>query len=181
MSTYRLDKLFNPRSIAVVGASPRPGSLGLTFLRNLIAGGFEGELFPVNPHHVEVEGRPCFASLSGLPEAPDLIVVAVPPERVLGVIEEAGSVGVSAAIVATAGMGYGPNSLGDQVRLAARAHGLRVVGPNCIGVLAPRAKMNASFAAHSVRPGDLALVSQSGALAAGLVEWAAQRQVGFSA
>src|SRR5215211_4775063 len=181
MSTYRLDKIFNPRSIAVVGASPRPGSLGLIFLRNLIAGGFEGELFPVNPHHVEVEGRPCFASLSGLPEALDLIVVAVPPERVLGVIEEAGSVGVSAAIVATAGMGYGPNSLGDQVRLAARAHGLRVVGPNCIGVLAPRAKMNASFAAHSVRPGDLALVSQSGALAAGLVEWAAQRQVGFSA
>ena len=63
MSTYRLDKLFAPRSIAVVGASPRPGSLGLTFLRNLIAGGFEGELFPVNPHHVEIEGRPCFASL----------------------------------------------------------------------------------------------------------------------
>jgi acetyltransferase len=181
MSTYRLDKLFAPRSIAVVGASPRPGSLGLTFLRNLIAGGFEGELFPVNPHHIEVEGRPCFASLSGLSETPDLIIVAVPPERVLGVIEEAGSVGVSAAIVATAGMGYGAGSLGDQVRLAARAHGLRIVGPNCIGVLAPRAKMNASFAAHSIRPGDLALVSQSGALAAGLVAWAAQRQVGFSA
>ncbi|MCD6070903.1 MAG: family acetyltransferase, partial [Microvirga sp.] len=85
------------------------------------------------------------------------------------------------AIVATAGMGYGKGSLREQVRLAARAHGLRVVGPNCIGVLAPRAKMNASFAAHSAKPGDLALVSQSGAVAAGLVEWAAQRNVGFSA
>ena len=158
-----------------------PDSLGLTFLRNLIAGGFEGEIFSVNPHHVEIEGRPCFPSLSALPEVPDLMIVAVPPARVLGVIEEACEVGVSAAIVATAGMGYGANSLGDQVRLAARAHGLRIVGPNCIGVLAPRAKMNASFAARSAKPGDLALVSQSGAVAAGLVEWAAQRHVGFSA
>ncbi|MBF9195681.1 bifunctional acetate--CoA ligase family protein/GNAT family N-acetyltransferase [Microvirga terrestris] len=181
MSTYRLDKLLAPRSIAVVGASPRPGSLGLTFLRNLIAGGFEGDIVSVNPHHVEIEGRACFPSLAELPEVPDLIVVAVPPERVLGVIEEAGRVGVSVAVVATAGMGYGEGSLSEQVRLAARVHGLRVVGPNCIGVLAPRAKMNASFAAHSAKPGDLALVSQSGAIAAGLVEWAAQRNVGFSA
>jgi len=181
MSTYRLDKLLAPRSIAVVGASPRPGSLGLTFLRNLVAGGFAGDIFPVNPHHVEIEGLACFSSLSDLPEVPDLIVVAVPPERVLGVIEEAGSVGVSVAIIATAGLGYGEGSLSEKVRLAARAHGLRIVGPNCIGVLAPRAKMNASFAAHSAKPGDLALVSQSGAVAAGLVEWAAQRNVGFSA
>ncbi|MBJ6124476.1 bifunctional acetate--CoA ligase family protein/GNAT family N-acetyltransferase [Microvirga splendida] len=181
MSTYRLDKMLAPRSIAVVGTSPRPGSLGLTFLRNLIAGGFEGDIVSVNPHHVEIEGRPCFPSLAELPEIPDLVVVAVPPERVPGVIEEAGRAGVSVAIVATAGMGYGDGSLSEQVRLAARAHGLRVVGPNCIGVLAPRAKMNASFAAHSAKPGDLALVSQSGAVAAGLVEWAAQRNVGFSA
>ncbi|MBD2746962.1 bifunctional acetate--CoA ligase family protein/GNAT family N-acetyltransferase [Microvirga sp. BT688] len=181
MSTYRLDKLLAPRSIAVVGASPRSGSLGLTFLRNLIAGGFEGDIVCVNPHHVEIEGRACFPSLAELPEVPDLIVVAVPPERVLGVIKDAGQIGVSVAIVATAGLGYGEGSLNEQVRLAARAHGLRVVGPNCIGVLAPRAKMNASFAAHSAKPGDLALVSQSGAIAAGLVEWAAQRNVGFSA
>ncbi|KFG67166.1 bifunctional acetate--CoA ligase family protein/GNAT family N-acetyltransferase [Microvirga sp. BSC39] len=181
MSTYRLDKMLAPRSIAVVGASPRPGSLGLTFLRNLIAGGFEGDIVSVNPHHVEIEGRACFPSLAELPEVPDLVVVAVPPERVLGVIEEAGRAGVSVAIVATAGTGYGEGSMSEQVRLAARAHGLRVVGPNCIGVLAPRAKMNASFAAHSAKPGDLALVSQSGAIAAGLVEWAAQRNVGFSA
>jgi acetyltransferase len=181
MSTYRLDKLLAPRSIAVVGASPRPGSLGLTFLRNLIAGGFEGDIVSVNPHHVEIEGRPCFPSLAELPDVPDLIVVAVPPERVPGVIEEAGHAGVSVAIVATAGMGYGEGSLSEKVRLSARAHGLRVVGPNCIGVLSPRAKMNASFAAHSANPGDLALVSQSGAVAAGLVEWAAQRNVGFSA
>ncbi len=181
MSTYRLDKLFAPRSIAIVGASPRPGSLGLTFLRNLMAGGFEGALYPVNPHHREIEGKPCFPSLAALPEIPDVVVVAVPPKNVLGVVEEAGRKGVSAAIVATAGLGYGAGSLADQVRLEARRHGLRIVGPNCIGVMSPRARMNASFAAHGVKAGDLALVSQSGAVAAGLVEWASQRQVGFSA
>jgi acetyltransferase len=181
MSTYRLDTLFSPRSIAVVGASPRTGSLGLTFLKNLIEGGFAGMLYPVNPHHTEIEGRPCYASIATLPETPDLVIVAVPPNRVLQVIEEAGERGVAAAIIATAGLGYGPGSQSEAVRLSARQHGLRIVGPNCIGVLAPRARMNASFAASHAKPGDLALISQSGAVAVGLVEWAAQRQVGFSA
>jgi acetyltransferase len=181
MSTYRLDTLFSPRSVAVVGASPRPGSLGLTFLKNLIQGGFAGALYPVNPHHRQIEDRPCFASIAKLPETPDLVVIAVPPRNVLDVVEDAGRRGVAAAIIATAGLGYGPDSLSGQVRLAARRYGLRIVGPNCIGVLSPRARMNASFAAHNARPGDLALISQSGAVAVGLVEWAAQRQVGFSA
>lgn len=181
MSTYRLDKLFSPRSVAVIGASPHEGSLGLTFVRNLIEGGFEGAIYPVNPRHREVEGKRCFASIGKLPAAPDLIVVAVPPKNVLAVIEEAGRRGVAAAIIATAGLGYGEGSLLEAVRRSARLHGLRIVGPNCIGVLAPRAKLNASFAARSAKVGDLALVSQSGAIAAGLVEWAAQRQVGFSA
>lgn len=181
MSTYRLDTLLAPRSIAVVGASPRPGSLGLTFLRNLVEGDFAGALYPVNPHHQQIEGRACFPSIAALPETPDLIVVAVPPPNVLAVIEEAGERGVPTAIIATAGLGYGEGSIADQVRLAARRHGLRVVGPNCIGVIAPRARMNASFAAHNAKSGDLALISQSGAVAVGVVEWAAQRQVGFSA
>ena len=180
MSTYRLDKLFSPRSIAIVGASPKAGSLGLTFLRNLDASGFEGPIYPVNPHHRAVEGKACFAALGMLPEIPDLIVVVVPPRNVLEVIDEAGRLGVSAAIVATAGLGRGEGSLSEEVRQSARRHGLRIVGPNCIGVLAPRAKMNASFAARGVNVGDLALVSQSGAIAAGLIEWAAQRKVGFS-
>ncbi|PVE26409.1 GNAT family N-acetyltransferase [Microvirga sp. KLBC 81] len=181
MSTYRLDTLFSPRSIAVVGASPRPGSLGLTFLKNLIQGGFAGAIYPVNPHHRQIEDRPCFSSIAKLPETPDLVVIAVPPRNVLDVVEDAGKRGVAAAIIATAGLGYGADSLSGQVRLAARRYGLRIVGPNCIGVLSPRARMNASFAAHDAKPGDLALISQSGAVAVGLVQWAAQRQVGFSA
>lgn len=181
MSTYRLDKLFAPRSVAVIGASPRAGSLGLTFLKNLMEGGFKGEIYPVNPHHREILGKRCYGSISKLPEVPDVIVVAVPPRNVLDVIEDAGKAGVSVAIVATAGLGYGQGSLADKVRLSARQYGLRIVGPNCIGVISPRAGMNASFAVRGAKPGDLALVSQSGAVAAGLVEWAAQRQVGFSA
>jgi acetyltransferase len=181
MSTYRLDKLFSPRSIAVIGASPRSGSLGLTFLKNLIEGGFQGALYPVNPHHRQIEDRPCFSSIAKLPETPDLVIVTVPPRSVLDVIRDAGRRGVSAAIIATAGLGQGPDSLADRVRLEARRHGLRIVGPNCLGLISPRVRMNASFAAHGARPGDLALISQSGAVSIGLVEWAAQRQVGFSA
>ncbi|MBZ6076170.1 bifunctional acetate--CoA ligase family protein/GNAT family N-acetyltransferase [Microvirga puerhi] len=181
MSTYRLDRLFAPRSVAVIGASPRAGSLGLTFLHNLIEGGFVGPIHPVNPHHREIEGRKCFPSISKLPEIPDLVVVAVPPPNVVGVIEEAGRSGVAAAVIATSGLGHGAGSFSEQTCLAARRHGLRLVGPNCIGVIAPRAKLNASFAARNALRGDLALISQSGAVAAGLVEWAAQRKVGFSA
>ena len=96
-------------------------------------------------------------------------------------IAAAGAKNCGAAIIITAGLGHGPGSLADTVERTARSHGLRIVGPNCLGVLAPRAKLNASFAAHMPRSGDLALISQSGAIAAGLVEWAAARTVGFSA
>jgi len=181
MSTYRLDKLFAPRSVAVVGASPRQGSLGRSLLGNLREGGFAGPIYIVNPSHPEIDGVAAFKRIEDLPEAPDLVVIAVPPQGVPGVVDAAGKRGASAAIVVTAGMGYGPGTLSEEARLAARRYGLRLVGPNCLGVMAPFAKLNASFAARAAEPGDLALVSQSGAVAAGLVEWAAQRRVGFSA
>ncbi|MBM6596566.1 bifunctional acetate--CoA ligase family protein/GNAT family N-acetyltransferase [Microvirga pudoricolor] len=181
MSTYRLDRLLAPRSIAVIGASPREGSLGLTFLRNLAEGGFPGAVYPVNPRHTEIDGKACFPSVEALPEVPDLMIVAIPPSAVPDVIEDAGRRGVAAAIVVTAGLGHGDGSLAEEARLAARRHGVRLLGPNCIGVIAPRAKLNASFAARNARVGDLALVSQSGTVAGAIVEWAAHRQIGFSA
>ncbi|GGK41996.1 bifunctional acetate--CoA ligase family protein/GNAT family N-acetyltransferase [Salinarimonas ramus] len=181
MSTYRLDKLFAPRSIALVGASPREGSLGRTVLRNLSRAGFAGPITPVNPRHREIDGKPCVARLSDMTEAPDLVVIAAPPAAVPDIVEEAGRIGACAAIVITAGLGHGPGSLAEDARQRARRHGLRLVGPNCLGVMAPRAGLDASFAANPPLPGDLALISQSGAIAAGLVEWGAQRNVGFSA
>ena len=116
-----------------------------------------------------------------LAAAPDLAVIAVPPAAVPSVIAEAGAKGTPAAIIITAGLGHGPGSLAEQAEKAARATGMRLVGPNCLGVLVPRAKLNASFAASMPDAGDLALISQSGAIAAGLVEWAATHGIGFSA
>jgi acetyltransferase len=180
MSTYRLDKLFEPRSVALVGASPREGSLGRMVLRNLREAGFPGPLQLVNPKHREIDGLPCVPRLEDLREAPDLIVVTTPPAAIPGIVASAGRKGVSAAVIVTAGLGHGEGSLAEAARLEARRHGLRLVGPNCLGVMAPPTKLNASFAARSPGPGDLALISQSGAVAAGLIEWAAQRNVGFS-
>jgi acetyltransferase len=181
MSTYRLDKLLAPRSVAVVGVSRRAGSLGRMILRNLREGGFAGPIHPVNPHASAIDDLPCFRRIEGLPAVPDLVVVSAPPRAVPGIVATAGAEGAAAAIVVTAGLGQGPGSLAEESRLAARRHGLRLVGPNCLGVIAPPAKLNASFAARMPQAGDLALVSQSGAVAAGLVEWAVERNVGFSA
>ena len=181
MSTYRLDKLFAPRSVAVVGASPRKTSSGRAVLENLRGGGFAGAIYLVNPRYDEIEGVSAVGSYDALSEVPDVVVIAVPPPAVPAAVAAAARKGTAAGIIITAGLGHGPNSLAELCQKNARDAGMRLVGPNCLGVLAPRAKFNASFAASSPLPGDLALISQSGAIAAGLLEWAASRGVGFSA
>jgi acetyltransferase len=181
MSTYRLDRLLAPRSVALVGASPRAKSLGRAILNNLRTGGWAGPLHLINPKHDTIDGMPAIKDLSDLSSAPDLVVITVPPAAVPAVIAQSADMGVAAAIIITAGLGHGPGSLAQACEQAARAKGLRIVGPNCLGVLAPTAKLNASFAARMPAAGALALISQSGAIAAGLVDWAAQRHVGFSA
>jgi acetyltransferase len=181
MSTYRLDRLFAPHSIALVGASPREASVGRAILKNLRDGGFAGPIHLVNPHFPEIDGVPTIGSIADLPDVPDLVIVAVPPPAVPGLIAAAGAKGCAAAIIVTAGLGHGAGSLAQEVERAARGYGIRLIGPNCLGVQVPSAGLNASFAARMPRPGDLALISQSGAIAAGLVEWAARPGVGFSA
>jgi acetyltransferase len=181
MSSYRLEQLFAPKSVALVGASPRPTSAGRAVLKNLRTAGFSGAIHLVNPHYEEIEGIRALKSLADLPAVPDLVVVAAPPPAVPSLIAAAGEKGTAAAVIITAGLGHGAGSLAEACERAARAHGLRIVGPNCLGVLVPPAKLNASFAASTPKSGDLALISQSGAIAAGLVEWAASRAIGFSA
>src|SRR5829696_74058 len=180
MSTYRLEQIFEPRSVALVGASQREGALGHTVLRNLREAGFAGSILLVNPKYREIDGEPCVARIEDLARAPDLIVVVTPAATIPGIVASAGSRGVAGAVIVTAGLGHGAGSLAEAARIEARKHGLRLVGPNCLGVMAPPAKLNASFAARNATPGDLALISQSGAVAAGLLEWAARRRVGFS-
>jgi acetyltransferase len=181
MSTYRLDRLFAPRSVAMVGASPRPTSPGRAVLRNLRSGGFAGAIHLVNPHHASIEGIAAVKSYGALATTPDVAVIAVPPAAVASVVRAAAAKGTAAAIILTAGLGRGPGSITEECEQAARAVGMRIVGPNCLGVLAPRVNLNASFAASAAQPGDLCVISQSGAIATGLVEWAALRGIGFSA
>lgn len=181
MSTFHLDKLFSPRSVAVVGASPRPTSPGHAVLRNLRKAGFAGSISLVNPHYSAIENVRAVKSYGDLAATPDLAVIAVPPAAVPAVIADAADKGTSAAIVITAGLGHGLGSLAAKCQQAARAAGMRIVGPNCLGVMLPNIRLNASFAASMPNGGDLALISQSGAIAAGMIEWAAAHDVGFSA
>ncbi|WP_119390796.1 bifunctional acetate--CoA ligase family protein/GNAT family N-acetyltransferase [Taklimakanibacter lacteus] len=181
MSTYRLDKLFRPRSVAVVGASPKPRSLGRAVLANLKSAGFRGRIHVINPNYPVIEGMATASSLTSLGELPDLIVVTAPAAAVPQIIGKAGEAGVPAAIVISAGLGHGEGSFAGEALKAARRHGLRILGPNGLGLLVPPIGLNASFAARPARSGNLALVSQSGAIAAALVEWSARRSIGFSA
>ena len=180
MSTYRLDCVLSPRSVALIGASPRPGSLGAAILKNLRDAGFAGPIGLVNAHYAEIGGVATTPSLAKLPFVPDLIVVTAPATAIPDIISEAGQLGVAGAVIVSAGLGHGEGSLAASTERTARASRMRLIGPNCLGVMMPAAKLNASFAAHMPGRGGLALISQSGAIAAGMVDWAAQRKVGFS-
>jgi acetyltransferase len=181
MSTYALEAVFRPRSVAVVGASTRERSVGRALVRNLAGSGFAGPVGLVNPRYRQIDGVPAVARMADLPFKPELVVVSTPAATVPGVIAEAVAVGARAAVVVTAGLGQGPGSLLEKLRDIARPHGLRIVGPNCLGVMLPHVGLNASFGARSPLKGDLALVSQSGAVASGMVEWGLARSIGFSA
>jgi acetyltransferase len=180
MSTYRLKSLFAPRAVAVIGASPRQHSIGRVILGNLRDAGFKGPIEVVNPHHPEIGGQATVPSIGALDPVPDLVVITAPAPEVPGLIEAAGVRGVGSAIVITGGMGHGPDSLAEQARRAARTHKLRLLGPSCLGLFVPSSRLNATFSVHQPKIGDLALISQSGGVAAGLVEWAAGRSIGFS-
>lgn len=180
MSIRNLDRLFEPHSVALVGASARSGSLGAAVLANLRQAGFRGDIHLVNPRHSQIDGMPCAARISDLPAPPDLVVIAAPRDHVVALAQEAAAFGVPAAIVITADPSHGPESLRARLKDVAARTGLRVVGPNCLGVLSPRAGLDASFAAHRPPKGDLAVISQSGAITVSLLAFAAERNVGFS-
>ena len=180
MSTYRLKNLLLPRSIALVGASSRPGSVGRAILGNIRKANFEGQFGVVNPRHAEIDGFATVARLEQLPFVPELVVITAPAQAVAGIVDEAGRRGSAGALIITAGLGHGAGSMADAAEKAARKYGMRLVGPNCLGMMMPGVHLNASFSAHMPVAGNLALISQSGAIAAGMVDWAAQRAVGFS-
>ncbi|MEI9928115.1 MAG: bifunctional acetate--CoA ligase family protein/GNAT family N-acetyltransferase [Sphingomonas sp.] len=177
MTVRNLEGLFHPRSVAVIGGSSRPGSLGELVLSNILDGGFEGAVFAVNPRRVEREGAEWVDSIAALPEAPDLAVIVTPAHTVAGIVRALGARGTRAAVVISAGLDAGAK---QELLDAAKPYLLRIVGPNCLGALLPQAKLNASFAPRKAAPGRVAFVSQSGALVTAMLDWAADRHVGFS-
>ncbi len=177
MTIRNLEKLLNPTSVALIGASTRPASIGNTVARNLLHGGFKGKISLVNPHHREVEGVQCYESVGALASPPDLAVIATPPATIPAIAAELAARGTTAITVISAGVtGTDRQAILD----AGRSACVRVLGPNCLGLLVPPIGLNASFAQATTKPGKLAFLSQSGALVTAVIDWANGRSIGFS-
>lgn len=183
MTTRNMNSLFKPASVALIGASRRERSVGKVVARNLFNAGFDGPIVPVNPREKSIEGVLAYPSVADLPITPELAVIATPPATVPGLIAELGARGTKAAVVITAGfaeMGEEGRRLQQAVLDAARPHLLRVIGPNCLGIMVPGQGLNASFCHVAPLKGDIALVAQSGAVVTSIVDWATPRGIGFS-
>lgn len=184
MTTRNLNYLFKPRSIALIGAGKRPSSVGAVLAHNLFNAGFDGPVMPVNPKHRAIEGVLAYPDVASLPVTPDLAVIATPAATVPGIVEQLAARGTRAAVIISAGFGEGANLEGKGLSQAfldaARPKMLRILGPNCLGVLVPGVGLNASFAQLHPRPGKLAFVAQSGAMVTAVLDWASARGIGFS-
>ncbi|WP_404363572.1 GNAT family N-acetyltransferase [Marinobacter sp.] len=185
MGTRYLESLFNPDSIVVVGASERASNLGGMVLRNLLSGGYNGRLLVINRHDYDsVHGVPCIRRVSRMDFSPDLAIICTPPDTVPKLVRKLGEAGVRTAIVMTGGMSRAHSKTGQplmySVREAARETGIRVLGPNTIGLMVPARGLNATYAHMGAIPGKVAFVGQSGTIASSLIDWAFARGVGFS-
>ncbi|MEP1646919.1 acetate--CoA ligase family protein, partial [Rhodopirellula bahusiensis] len=184
MNAHNLDKIFRPRSVAVIGASSRIGSVGNTVLRNLVDGQFSGDVYPVNPKYKFVEDFQCFGSVKELTNAIDLAVVCTPAPTVCSVVRECGEAGILGLVIITAGFretGEAGRRMESDLAVVAKSFpGMRVIGPNCLGILSPHQHLNASFAADMPPAGNVAFISQSGALCTAMLDWAITENVGFS-
>ena len=179
-----LDVFFQPRSVAVIGATDREGHVGRTVLWNLISSPFGGTVYPVNPKKSSVLGIKAYPNVASLPEPPELAVMTTPAETIPGLIEECAAVEVRGAVVISAGFREaGPRGLELESRIlaAARPAKMRIIGPNCLGVMCPVSGLNATFAHTIAKSGTVAFVSQSGAMCTAILDWSLREQIGFSA
>ena len=183
MTVRNLDKLFRPQSVALIGATSRPGAVGAVVGRNLSRGGFTGELMLVNPHHDTIDGMGVYPNVPSLPQAPDLAVIATPPETVPSLIGQLSERGTRAAIVISTGfgeLGEQGNALQQAALAAAKPNLMRIVGPNCIGIMVPQLGLDATFSHLAAQAGETAFISQSGAMITAMLDWAVPRGIGFS-
>ena len=167
MGKHYLNPLFAPKSVAVFGASDRPDSVGQIVFQNMLGSGFKGELYPINSKHAEVQGKHSYASIGEIGVPVELVVIATPPQTVPGIIEDCGIHGVKAAVIITAGFGEAGAegmALESQLLETAQRYGIRLIGPNCLGIMRPSIGLNATFNKGGANTGSIAFVSQSGAL-----------------
>lgn len=183
MGVYNLDKIFKPNSVAVIGASEKQGSIGSALMENLIEGGFEGSLLPVNPKHSKIHGLKSYPSILKAETATDLVIIATPIATVPSIVKECAEAGIGGAIIISAGgkeTGAEGREIENQIAMAARKEGLRIIGPNCLGIICPGRKLNASFASHMPQKGKLAFISQSGAICSAILDLSPKEGFGFS-
>ena len=183
MGIENLDKIFRPKSIAIVGASEKKGSIGSTLMRNLIEGGFSGEIHPINPKHKILWQRPACPSIKDLQTPVDLAVISVPITAAVQVVKDCAMTGVSAVVIISAGgkeAGQKGRRLEAAIRQEAIRAGLRIIGPNCAGIMSSRSKLNASFTNQMPLPGKMAFISQSGALCTAILDLSVTENIGFS-
>lgn len=179
----QLQALFNPQSIAIIGASSDPASLGTVLYDNLRAGGFEKPIFFVNPKYDNLWDHPCYKSILDVPEPVDMVLIAIPAKFIPDVLNQSGEKGIKSAIIISAGFsetGEEGKKLEEELIQIAASHEIRLLGPNCLGLIVPGSKMNASFAASTTADGNIAFLSQSGAFCTAMIDWALDTNVGFS-
>ena len=184
MAIRKLDSIFKPKRIALIGVSNNPDSVGGITLRNLVSGGYNGVVYPVNPKREAVFGIPCYPDVKSLPKTPDLAVIMTAAKTVPQILQDCGEAGIHGVIIMSAGFkesGEEGKLLEQQAKaVASRFHDMRIIGPNCLGILVPGLNMNVSFAAGMPRKGHVAFISQSGALCTSVLDWAYEANIGFS-
>jgi len=181
--TLNLDKIFNPKSVAVIGASDEEGSVGYALMKNFTGSGFAGHVFPVNLKKAEILGLKAYQTIEQVPEPVDLAVIATPARTVPDVLEQCGKAGINGIIIISAGfkeIGPEGKALEEKITEIKKKYNMRIVGPNCLGVIRPMLHLNATFISKMPKPGNIAFISQSGALGSAILDWAMHENIGFS-
>src|SRR5512136_820559 len=183
MGTLNLDKIFNPQSVAIIGASDAEGSVGYAIVKNFTRLGYAGKVYFVNIRKPEIAGQKTYPNVAAIPETVDLAMIATPAKTVPDMVEECGKAGVKGVIIVSAGFketGPEGKALEEKTLVNARKYGVRVIGPNCVGIIRPAINLNASFINKVPKPGKIAFLSQSGALGSAILDWAIHENIGFS-
>jgi acetyltransferase len=180
----KINSFFDPQSVALVGASNRPGSIGQIVLENLIIGKDRRKVYPINPKYETLMDLKCYPNLNSLPEVPELVIITIAAENVAAIVDTCAEIGTKAITIISAGFkeaGKAGNERLEKIMDTARKHGIRIMGPNCLGSMRPNADFSGSFARKITKTGNIAFLSQSGALGAAVLDWAISRDIGFSA